>query len=135
MPAGASVADVGCGDGQLTAALRARGHRVVAIEKSAGPAARAEARIGAVRIGDGLQPLVPGEVEVAAIAGMGGETIAGILDRAPAVVSSLRLLVLQPVQRERRLREWLAGRGFAVVDERPAMERGRRYTVLVVRPR
>lgn len=134
VPARARVADIGCGDGQLTLALRARGHSVVAVEKAAGAAMRAQARVGEVRVGDGLQPLAPGEVDVAAVAGMGGETIAGILERSPDVVTSLQLLVLQPVQREQRLRDWLAASGYALAGESTAVERGRRYTVLVVRP-
>ena len=88
------MADVGCGDGQLAAHLAARGHRVVATEARPGPAARARARLGECRLGDGLEPLVPGEVDVIVVAGMGGGTIAGLFDRSPAVAASARLWVL-----------------------------------------
>src|SRR5438874_5256025 len=70
VPAGAVVADIGCGDGQLAAHLAARGHRVVATEARPGPAARARERLGDCRLGPGLEPLVPGEVEVIVMAGM-----------------------------------------------------------------
>jgi len=129
------VADVGCGDGQLAAHLAARGHRVVATEARPGPAARARARLGECRLGDGLEPLVPGEVDVIVVAGLGGGTIAGLLDRSPAVAASAGLWVLQPMQRADRLRAWLAGEGHLVEREVAAADGSRLYTVLIVRPR
>jgi tRNA (adenine22-N1)-methyltransferase len=134
VPPGAAVADIGCGDAQLALALRALGHRVVASERLPGPAARARARLGECRVGEGLEPLVPGEVDVAIIAGLGGRTIASILERSPEVVRSLSLLLLQPMQREGQLREWLHLNRFEVSGEMAAADRGRSYTVLVVRP-
>lgn len=128
------MADIGCGDGQLSLALRERGHRVVASERKAGPLARARERIGACRHGEGLETLQPGEVEVAVIAGLGGNSIAAILERSPGIVRALRLLLLQPMQREAELRAWLAGHRFEMSAEVAAADRGRRYTVLVVRP-
>ncbi len=132
MPPGASVADVGCGDGQLTLHLRRLGHRVVATELRPGPAARARERLGACRIGPGLAPIAPGEVDVAIIAGMGGATIAGILERSPEVARSLDRLILQPQQRLDRLRDWLAASTYSVLEECSAVDGGRTYTVLVV---
>lgn len=128
------MADIGCGDGQLSLALRDRGHRVVASERKAGPLARARERMGACRQGEGLEALRPGEVEVAIIAGLGGNSIAAILEQSPAVVKALRLLLLQPMQREAELRAWLGRHGFEMSAEVDAADRGRRYTVLVVRP-
>jgi tRNA (adenine22-N1)-methyltransferase len=129
------VADVGCGDGQLAAHLAARGHRVVATEARLGPVARARERLGQCRLGDGLEPVVPGEVDVIVVAGMGGGTIAKLLARSPAVAASAGLWVLQPMQRADRLRAWLAGEGHLLEREVAAADRGRLYTVLIVRPR
>ena len=134
VPPGAAVADIGCGDAQLALALRQHGHRVVATERRPGPAERARAWLGECRLGDGLEPLAPGEVEVAVIAGMGGNTIASILERSPDVVRQLSLLLLQPMQRQSELREWLDRNQFQLLDEVPAADRGRSYTVLIVRP-
>ncbi len=134
VPPGASVADVGCGDGHLSRSLRKRGHRVVPTELRPGPAARARERLGECRVGEGLEPIAPGEVDVAVIAGMGGNTIADILERSPEVVRSLRLLVLQPMQRIDQLRTALDRAGHRVERELEATDRGRRYTVLVVGP-
>lgn len=129
------MADVGCGDGQLAAHLAARGHRVVATEARSGPAARARARLGECRLGDGLEPLAAGEVDVIVVAGLGGGTIAGLLARSPEVGGAAGLWILQPMQRAERLRAWLAGAGHVLVREAAAADRGRLYTVLVVRPR
>ena len=129
------MADVGCGDGQLAAHLVARGHRVVATESRPGPAARARERLGDCRLGDGLETLAPGEVDVIVVAGMGGGTIAGLLSRSPEVAGAAGLWVLQPMQRAERLRAWLAAEGHAVEREVATAQSGRLYTVLVVRPR
>jgi tRNA (adenine22-N1)-methyltransferase len=135
VPAGAVVADIGCGDGQLAAHLASRGHRVIATEARPGPAARARERLGDCRLGPGLEPLAPGEVEVIVMAGMGGGTIAAALARSPEVAGSARLWILQPMQRLERLRDWLAAQGHAVERELSAADGGRVYTVLTVRPR
>jgi len=129
------VADVGCGDGQLAAHLAERGHRVIATEGRAGPAARARERLGECRLGPGLSPLAPGEADVIVLAGLGGGTIARVLAASPDIAGSARLWILQPMQRLERLREWLAGAGHGVERELAASERGRVYTVLVVRPK
>ena len=134
VPPGASVADVGCGDGQLAAHLAARGHRVIATEARPGPAARARERLGDCRLGPGLAPLAAGEAEVIVLAGLGGGSIARVLAGAPDVAGSARLWVLQPMHRVERLREWLAQGGHQVERELAASQRGRVYTVLVVRP-
>lgn len=134
VPPGASVADIGCGDGHLAEVLRERGHRVVPVERRPGPAARARERLGDCRLGDGLEPLVPGEVQVAVVAGMGGHTIRGILERSPALVAALDRLVLQPQQHADQLAAWTESAGYRVLARREAVDRGRRYTVLVVRP-
>ncbi len=134
MPPGVAVADVGCGDGQLTLHLRSLGHLVIPTERLPGPALRARERLGDCRLGEGLSPISPGEVEVAVIAGMGGETIARILERAGDAVRHLDRLVLQPQQRVEALRRWLPAHAYRVLEERSAVDRRRTYTVLVVRP-
>jgi tRNA (adenine22-N1)-methyltransferase len=108
---------------------------VVATEARPGPAGRARERLGDCRLGPGLEPLAPGEVEVIVMAGMGGGTIAAALASSPQVAGSARLWVLQPMQRLEKLRDWLAAEGHGIERELSVTERGRVYTVLVVRPR
>ena len=139
VPAGLSVVDVGTGDGQLAAALAARGDcpRVIGVELG-GSHRRAASRLAGtgveLREGSGLRPIGPGEVEVAVVAGMGGNLIARILADSPDVLASLKLLVLQPMQRLEPLRAQLLGLGCREVGEATAVQAGRRYTVLTVVP-
>jgi tRNA (adenine22-N1)-methyltransferase len=135
-----SVADVGAGDGQLARHLRARGRRVVATERLPGPFQRLRSSSPALdcRLGDGLSVLEPSEVDCVVLAGMGGRTMARVLEASlassPALLRSLRCLVLQPQQRTRELRAWLGAAGFSIVSSAETMDRGRSYTVLVVQP-
>ena len=115
VPAAAAVADIGSGHGRLASTLAARGTRVVATERT--PAsfallradlARGETTVVA-RLGDGLAALVPGEVEVVVIAGLGGRGILRILNGAPWLP---RWLVLQPMQDPHLVAGWLSERGW-----------------------
>ena len=132
----ASVADVGAGDGQLARHLRARGLHVIATERRPGPYARLRAALPDLdcRQGEGLEVLRPGEVEGVVLAGLGGHTIARLLEATPAVARTLEWLVLQPQQHVDHLLRWLGGAGYRVAT-RATMSQGRHsYTVLLVRP-
>ena len=138
VPAGSSVADIGTGDGRLAAWLAERGHRVVATEKGPGPWAVARRFLDPLgiecRLGEGLQPIQPGEFEIAVIAGMGGRSIARILAASPGVVGALAGLVLQPIQHGEELAAGLAGAGYRLL-RREAIEQGsHRYTALFLLP-
>ena len=76
------------------------------------------------RLGAGLAPLAPFEADVLVIAGMGGETISGILEADPAVAKSAKRLVLQPRSMCAELRKWLHANGFSITDEELAEENG-----------
>ena len=138
MPAGVSVVDVGAGDGKLAAWLAAAGRRVIATENKPGPLAEVRRRLDPLgiecRLGEGLLPLAPGEVQVAVIAGMGGRTIASILAASPEVVRSLEGLILQPVQHLAELREVLERSGFRVEAEAAVVQGSHRYVALRVLP-
>jgi tRNA (adenine22-N1)-methyltransferase len=135
-----SVADVGAGDGQLARHLSAHGRRVVATERVPGAFERLRASSPALdcRLGDGLSVLRPAEVDCVVLAGMGGRTMARVLDGAltgsPALLRSLRWLVLQPQQRTKELMAWLGSAGFRTLSSAETTDRGRSYTVLVVAP-
>lgn len=53
LPRGATVLDGGCGTGRVAAALHARGHRVVGVDRDAGLLAEARARYPGVRYQQG----------------------------------------------------------------------------------
>jgi tRNA (adenine22-N1)-methyltransferase len=136
VPAGRSVADVGTGDGKLAAWLAAAGHRVITTENKPGPRLEALRVLGPLgvecRLGEGLEPILPGEVEVVVIAGMGGRSIQRILAGSPEVVASLEALVLQPMQHTAELLADLLARGFRVDGRIEIEQRARGYSTLLV---
>ena len=137
VPAGArSVADVGAGDGQLASHLARLGFRVIATEHRPAPLARLRAAAPGLesRLGDGLEPLRPGEVEGVVLAGIGGRSMARILDSAPERARALDWLVLQPQPPVEPLLEWLRTSGHALRMTTTALQGGHSYTVLLVGP-
>jgi tRNA (adenine22-N1)-methyltransferase len=128
-----SAADIGAGDGQVALALARRGVRVIAAELGAGSFGRLPASLERRR-GDGLSVLKPGEVDCVIVAGMGGRTIAGMLEAGGNVALSLRWLVLQPQQRAPELEAWLGRAGYRSLAARDVDEGGRSYRVLLVEP-
>lgn len=86
-----------------------------------------------IRKGDGLCPIKPGEVNVITIAGMGGTTIAGIIDRSLPAAKAADLLVLQPMGESAALRRFLYQNGWYLADEDLVEEAGHLYQVLLVK--
>ncbi|MEG6616383.1 class I SAM-dependent methyltransferase [Peptococcaceae bacterium 1198_IL3148] len=84
-----------------------------------------------LRLGDGIQVLKPGEVQVVSIAGMGGSTIRQILSDKPDVLAELDRLILQPMGDEESLRQWLLTNGWRIIDEELVLEDERLYTIIV----
>jgi tRNA (adenine22-N1)-methyltransferase len=138
VPAGRSVADIGTGDGKLAAWLAAAGHRVIATENKPGPRIEALRVLGPLgvecRLGDGFEPILPGEVDVAVIAGMGGRSIGRILAGSPGVVGSLEALVLQPIQHGDELLAELLALGYRVSRGLRIEQRSRGYSALLILP-
>ena len=84
----------------------------------------------ALRLGNGLATVSAGEVEDIAIAGMGGETIAAILEAAPWVKSGDLRLILQPMTRAEDLRRWLLSHGFTILEEHLIIDGRHLYPVM-----
>ena len=143
VPEGARLADVGTDHAYLPAALILEGKIpfAIAADLRPGPLERARATVReygltgkvAFRLCDGLQGIQPGETDAAAIAGMGGETIAAILEAAPWTRERDVPLILQPMSSMPDLRGWLRKNGFRIKEERLAQEGDTLYTVLSVR--
>jgi tRNA (adenine22-N1)-methyltransferase len=83
-----------------------------------------------VRLGSGLSVVKPGEVDTVIIAGMGGATIAEILESGQDVLTRVEALLLQPMNASGRLRETLKRLGFLLFDERMVEESGRVYQLI-----
>lgn len=86
------------------------------------------------RLGDGLAVVRPGEIDVIVIAGMGGASIRGILERSPLVVGKLSRIVCQPMTGAAGLRRWLLEHGWLIDAEELVMEEGRLYEVVAAKP-
>ncbi len=138
VPQGTRLADVGTDHGYLPIRLLQDGRitAAVATEIVPGPlehGKRTAAACGmseriAFRLCDGLQDVSPMEVDTVVIAGMGGETIAGILDAVPWARE--KTLLLQPMTRSELLRPWLARHGYAIRREELVLDKGHIYPIL-----
>lgn len=138
VPHGARVADIGADHSRLSVWLaKHKGCKCIATDKNTGPLNSAKNRIEAhgnehkidFRLGDGLACVSPDEVDVIVIAGMGGETIAGILKPW----AKNKLCVLQPNTHPERLTEYLLANGFDITDTETVEERGRKYIIITCR--
>jgi tRNA (adenine22-N1)-methyltransferase len=111
---------------------------VIATENKPGPRSEALRLLGPLgiecRLGEGLEPILPGEVQVAVIAGMGGRSIGRILAGSPEVVERLEALVLQPIQHAEQLLAELLDLGYAVDRGLEIEQRSRGYSALLVLP-
>ena len=65
-----------------------------------------------------------------AICGMGGELIADIIERAPHLKDENVNLILQPMTKQERLREYLASAGFNISQESYSFDAGKYYVCL-----
>lgn len=141
---GLVLADIGTDHAYLPIYLVKTGKvpGAVAVDVSQGPFQSAQAQVEAqglthkisVRLGDGLEPVKPGEVETAVLAGMGSSTMIGILERRPQVVNNLKQLVLQPMVGAAQVRRWLSDHGWRLVDETLVEDGGIIYSILAAVP-
>ena len=140
VPQDARLADVGTDHAYLPVWLLLQGRisRAIAADLREGPLNRARetARQYQVedkvsfRLCDGLSLVDREEVDVISIAGMGGETIAAILQAAPWARE--KLLLLQPMTSFPDLRLWLQQHAYAIQREQIVREGERLYTVWAV---
>ena len=143
VPPASSLADIGTDHGYVPIFLRETGRikTAVAADIHEGPAERAREHIDlaglsdfiSVRVGAGLSVLVPGEVDGAVMAGMGGLMMIEILEEGRAVASKLKFLVLQPQNHQKELRLWLAENGYVIDAESLVREDRRFYEMFRVR--
>jgi tRNA (adenine22-N1)-methyltransferase len=136
VPQGLRVADIGADHAKLAMWLaRHKGCKCIATDKNPNPLNAAKVRIetygntnGIIfRLGDGLSCISRDEVDVIIIAGMGGETISGILKPW----AKDKLCILQPNTHSDRLKAFLIETGFNITGEEAVSERRREYTIIV----
>lgn len=78
---------------------------------------------------DGLQQVPDTGITDVVIAGMGAETICGILEHAEWLRRGTNL-ILQPMTKAPLLRSWLGEQGYSLRREIPVQEEQRLYTVM-----
>lgn len=143
VPHGAAVADIGTDHAYLPVWLLKQGRVrfAIAADLREGPLDRA--RLTAkesdcrenidFRLCDGLTAIRSDEVDCIVIAGMGGETIATILQSAPWTKDPRYTLVLQPMSAQSDLRRWLWQQGYGIREELLIAEGDKLYNVILVR--
>ena len=132
---GDTAADIGTDHGYVPMLLIRNGisPRVIMSDISAGSLAKAKetfrqcgladrVRDEDFRIGDGLETIGAGEVDEIIIGGLGGHTIAGILDADTEKSRSFKRLILQPRKHSGALRYWLHVSGWDIESDTLAEE-------------
>ena len=129
---GIGLVDVGTDHAMLPIALAQKGYNGQLFATDIHEAPIQNALSNAANIGlsgrihflqcDGLDDCPPHSIDTIVIAGLGGDTICGILDRAEWLFESRYTLVLQPMQRAEVVRYWLIHNGFTIDREELAEE-------------
>lgn len=142
VPQGAVFADIGTDHAYLPTWLLLNGRidRAIAADLREGPLNRARetaahygvAEAVSFRLCNGLADFAPHEADTVAIAGMGGETIAAILEAAPWTKEGT-LLLLQPMTSFSDLRFWLQQNGYVIEKEIISREGKRLYSCLIAK--
>jgi len=138
-----TAADIGTDHGYLICALVESGRVQNGIAADINPLPLEKARREAARrglshriqlsLGDGLTGIGPEGLNAVIIAGMGGETIAHIMESWTHAKDPGITWLLQPMTKAERLRDWLWESGFSVLRERCRAAAGRVYSVMEAR--
>ena len=146
---GVGVADVGTDHAYIPIMMRKSGYKGNIIAGDINECPLEKARISLENAGlsdsvelvlcDGLSGVDSSKVDTVIVAGMGGDTITGILDRGlydmPEWASrSDYKLILQPVTKPEILRFWLVNNGFIITSEMQTEENGMLYQIICARP-
>ncbi|MCL2461945.1 MAG: class I SAM-dependent methyltransferase [Defluviitaleaceae bacterium] len=140
-----SLADIGTDHAYLPVYALERGlaDAAIACDISPGSLAKAEKNIAGsafrrkiqTRLGDGLKPITPGEVQCAVLAGMGGHLIMDILRGSPEVTGGLSQVILQPQNDAAFVRRAAHEMDLRIEGEKIVYENGKYYNILDCRPR
>ena len=140
VPEGAYLADVGTDHAYLPVYLAEQGRLSGAVASDIHKAPLESANKNIREAGfsalihtvltDGLQGLAPYPITDIAIAGMGGQMIKGILDKADFIKERRARLILQPMQHIPELRKYLYENGFSITKELQATAEGKFYQII-----
>lgn len=140
---GSRVADIGTDHGYLGIYLLQSGaaRHVIACDLRKDPLenARRNAKLFGVdgemelRLSDGLEKILPDEIDTVVMAGMGGDLIQKILSQCPWRKREGLQFILQPQSAGNVLRRWLCEDGFEIRREEPVQDGHFLYTVMDIR--
>lgn len=136
---GLGVIDVGTDHGYLPVSLAQHGYPGALFASDIGEGPLSAARHNAESAGlekrirfelcDGLALCDPHSIDTIVIAGMGGDTICSILDRAEWCMDPRYRLILQPMTRAEVLRYWLIHNDFIIEEEKLVADGGELYAL------
>ena len=140
---GRGLIDVGTDHGYLPVWMASHGYHGNIIAADINEAPLQKARENAEKSGvtdrvqfqlcDGLAQCPPEAVDTIVIAGMGGDMICRILDRAEWCMDRRYKLILQPMTKSEVLRYWLTNNEFEILNEELIPEGGNLYQLIVSR--
>lgn len=134
VPRGARVADIGCDHARLPIALALSGaERAIGIDRAKAPlegASRNVRRSGAdveLRMGDGLDPLSPGEIDCVTIAGVGGDAAIQAIPLETLVRLRVSVVIVQVNKKTDVVRRTFFDAGWTCTDESVVWRKGRPF--------
>lgn len=123
---GSIPADIGCDHGLLSIALVTNKQclRVYACDLRKGPLARAASAIEAVGLQEQIPTLLrngiddlPRDVDTIIIAGMGFDTIKGILEQHVETLGNFRRIIIQSNKHVDEVRRWISEHHYKILEE------------------
>lgn len=139
---GAKLADIGTDHAYLPVKLALDGkvQSAVAADINAEPLSRGKqtidkydvAHIVSTKLCDGLCAFAPDEATDIVIAGMGADTIIGIISAADWLRNPDVRLILQPMTKSERVITYLYENGFEILEQKCCIAEGKPYTVMCV---
>lgn len=140
---GAKVADIGCDHGYLGIYLLREGVASFVAASDLRPQPLEKAKINSRQyetadrmefsVADGLDAVRPDSVDTVVCAGMGGDSIAHILEQAKWTRDPAYTFILQPQTSGNDLRRWLGENGFAIEEEKLVRDSGFLYFTIRTR--
>ncbi len=138
---GGTVCDVGCDHGKLSLYLVQRGkaRQIIATDINAQPLQKAVdlfashdlSHTATFLLTDGLQGIENTEdITHVVIAGLGGHTMAQVIENAPFIKENKVQLVLLPAQSGYFVRKFLYENGYTIHKEKTVSEKGKYYSCI-----
>lgn len=134
------VADIGTDHAYVPIYLHKKGNieKVIACDINEKPLQKAQQNIKLhhaenkiiTRLGNGLQPLQPYEVDSIVISGMGGMLMIELMEQSQYVIKTVKELILCPHLDVTAVRKYLHNIGYSIADEKMIQECGNFYTIL-----